>query len=86
MLTVPNEGDARVTEIPAEVIDKIDRALSKAITTSVALADDTPYPDDPRWSPWTRFHKPVADRCREAREALRERVSAAEQEPTGGER
>ncbi len=83
MLTVPNEGDARVTEIPAEVIDKIDRALSKAITTSIALADDTPYPDDPRWSPWTRFHKPVADRCREAREALRR--WAPEQEPTGEE-
>jgi hypothetical protein len=62
-------------EIPAEVIDKIDRALSKAITTSIAFGDSTPYPDDPRWSPWTRFHKPVVDRCAEARKALREASS-----------
>lgn len=52
-------------------LEAIDRALSKAITHLIATADDTPYPDDPRWSPWTRFQKPLAERCREAREPVR---------------
>lgn len=49
----------------------VDRALSKAITHLIATADDTPYSDDPRWSPWTRFQKPLADRCRDARGPVR---------------
>lgn len=49
----------------------IDRALTKTISHMVAFADSAPYPDDPRWSPWTRFQKPLAERCRAAREPVR---------------
>src|ERR687889_9342 len=41
-------------------LEAIDRALSKTIAHLVAFANTTPYLDDPRWSPWTRFQKPLA--------------------------
>lgn len=52
-------------------VERIDYTLTKAISHLIAFADDTPYLDDPRWSPWTRFQKPLADRCRVAREIVR---------------
>lgn len=54
----------------------IEKALSGTIQHMVAFADNTPYTDDPRWSPWTRFQKRVADRCGEARRILREKQGA----------
>jgi hypothetical protein len=62
-------------------LDAIDRALSKTISHLIATADDTPFADDPRWSPWTRFQKPLADRCREARKPVRDALRA---EPAQG--
>lgn len=69
-------------EVPQDVIDKVDRALTKCITTSIALSDrlDDPYPDDPRWTPWTRFAKPAADRALDARKALRSYSDASRRE------
>jgi hypothetical protein len=55
----------------------IDRALSATISHLIATADDTPYSDDPRWTPWTRFQKPLAERCRLAREPVREALRNA---------
>jgi hypothetical protein len=52
-------------------LEAVDRALSKTIAHLIAMADDTPYPDDSRWSPWTRFQKPLADRCAQARGPVR---------------
>lgn len=57
-------------------LQAVDRALTKAITYLVAMGDTTPYPDDPRWSPWTRFQKPLVDRCRAAREPVRTALNA----------
>lgn len=58
-------------------LEAIDRALSKSIAHLIAFADDTPYPDDPRWSPWTRFQKPLAERCEAARAPVREALRDA---------
>lgn len=49
----------------------IDRALTKTVTQAIAFYSDKPYPDDPRWTPWTRFGKPLANRADEARKMLR---------------
>ncbi|MEJ7788020.1 MAG: hypothetical protein WKF96_24740 [Solirubrobacteraceae bacterium] len=62
--------------VPRELVERIDRALTRAITVAIALGDSTPYEDDPRWSPWTRYHAPVAERCEAARKALRELAGA----------
>jgi hypothetical protein len=59
-------------------LEAIDRALSKTIAHLVAFANTTPYLDDPRWSPWTRFQKPLADRCDAARAKVRATLSAQE--------
>lgn len=56
--------------LPRAVVEQASDALRKASVHLVAFADNNPYPDDPRWSPWTRFQKPVTDRCYAAREAL----------------
>lgn len=66
------ENDAYV-KLPVDVLDKIDRALTEATTTSLMFgpALDEPYPDDPRWSPRTRFLDPMGRRALAARDALR---------------
>lgn len=57
--------------ISSELADAIDRALTKTITSAIAHYSSEPYPDDPRWSPWTRFGKRLADRAGDARRELR---------------
>jgi hypothetical protein len=57
-------------EVPQHVIDQTVAALRKAEIHMVAFADAEPYKDDPRWSPWDRFQKPVAKCCKAARTAL----------------
>jgi hypothetical protein len=49
---------------------RVEYALRRAAAHAVAFADNTPYPDDPRWTPWTRFGKPVAERCTNARKII----------------
>jgi hypothetical protein len=44
------------------------------ITISPLLEE--PYPDDPRWSPWTRFGKRACDRGQAARKQVREALTA----------
>lgn len=56
-------------------MDLIERALSDAIKHLVAHGDRSPYPDDPRWSPWTRFEKPLIDKLVAARDQHRGAVS-----------
>ena len=63
--------------ISRELADQIDRALTKTITSAVAFYSTEPYPDDPRWTPWTRFGKPLCARAEKARSELREAVANA---------
>lgn len=50
---------------------RVEEALRGAAVAAIAHYSDEPYEDDPRWSPWTRFGKRVADRCELARTILR---------------
>ena len=59
-----------------KALERADRALTKTISHLIAFADDTPYPDDPRWSKWTRFQKPLAEQCRQARSDVRAALEA----------
>jgi hypothetical protein len=70
--------------ISVELAQQIDRALSKAMSHMIAMANTTPYPDDPRWSPWTRWQKPLSEQCGEARKALREAIRDAKTEKEAG--
>ena len=51
-----------------------DEALRRNIVTWIALAPllDEPYPDDPRWTPYTRFAKRAMRQAGDARKAIRE--------------
>ena len=42
-----------------EALAESEDALRRVATTCIALSDllDKPYPDDPRWTPYTRFVK-----------------------------
>lgn len=46
-----------------EALDVANKALHQNITTWITLSPvlEEPYPDDPRWTPWTRFGKRAAD-------------------------
>lgn len=73
-----------MAEIPQDVLDQIDVALTKCVTTSIALSNtlDVPYKDDPSWTPWTRFAKPAADRAFAARKALRAALASPRTQET----
>lgn len=61
--------------VPAmvEALAESQDALRKITTTCIALSDllDKPYPDDPRWTPYTRFVKPALQRVERARHRAR---------------
>jgi hypothetical protein len=62
-----------MSEIPDDVLDRVERALTEATATALTLgpALDKPYPDDPRWSPNTRFLEPMGRRAFDAKVVLR---------------
>lgn len=59
--------------IPADVLDRVEEALTNIATAVLAVAPslEKPYPDDPRWTPWTRFVERPGNEAINAREALR---------------
>jgi hypothetical protein len=71
----PSDSGDTVT-ISRELAKHIDRALTNSATTLIAVLGDDPYPDDPRWTPWTRFGSPVCARISEVRKGLREALRA----------
>ena len=56
-----------------EALAESEDALRRVATTCIALSDllDKPYPDDPRWTPYTRFVKPALQRVERARHCAR---------------
>ena len=63
--------DENVT-LPRKVVEQAAEALRNAKVNAIAHYSNEPYPDDPRWTPWTRFGKRVADRCDRYEKALKE--------------
>ena len=59
--------------IPTDVLDKVECALMVATSTAIMLGSSLsdPYPDDPRWTPNTRFLEPMGKRAMAAKDALR---------------
>jgi hypothetical protein len=47
----------------------------RALTVKPTL--DTPYPDDPRWTPWTRWVEPEARRAHDLAMGVRKHLAAA---------
>ena len=57
------------TEALREGAEALGAAFKVALTVKPLL--DKPYPDDPRWTPWTRWVDRAARRCFNARSTLR---------------
>lgn len=64
-------ADDVVLVVARDDLERVDEALRSAAVSAIAHYASEPYEDDPQWSPWSRFGKPVADRCTRAREILR---------------
>jgi hypothetical protein len=63
----------RRLEEAEELLRECAEALRKNETTWIALSAtlDQPYPDDPRWSPWTRFGERAARAASQAKRSAR---------------
>lgn len=67
--------DRELLEQAAETLMNCAKA---ALTVKPNL--DKPYPDDPRWSPWTRWVEPRARRAHDLAITIRQHSRAAPQE------
>lgn len=71
----------------AEAADALRNVGKKALVVQPTLSK--PYPDDPRWTPWTRFLGPAADRAYNLGCEIRRKLKASEsgigqcQQPAG---
>jgi hypothetical protein len=67
----PSEG-----KLDDHLIARLKEANRKVSSACIAVVSNEPYPDDPRWTPWTRFIHPALTRLdaavREAATALSE--------------
>jgi hypothetical protein len=63
-----------VSEIPDDVLNRVERALTNATVVALTLGPrlSDPYPDDPRWTPNTRWLEPMGKRALAAKMALRD--------------
>jgi hypothetical protein len=70
-----------------EALEVAEKALhaNKAAWLTLAPALSTPYPDDPRWTPWTRFGERAGRAAWDAGDKVREALAAHRaQEKAGG--
>lgn len=63
-----------MSEIPDEVLDRVERALKDCYHAALTLSNglNEPYLDDPRWTPWTRWLGPASQKAYDARRELRD--------------
>lgn len=66
-------AEAGYTVVKTGVLREGAQALGEAFKVALTVKPllDKPYPDDPRWTPWTRWVDRAARRCFNARSALR---------------
>lgn len=64
-------NDSDTVTLSRDVVDQAIKALRNAKVNAIAHYSNEPYPDDPRWSPWTRFGHRVVQRCDYSEKALR---------------
>ncbi len=81
-------AESRLASVPALVealreCDEEGRALT-ADLIAVKLHLDDPYPDDPRWTPWTRFVERGLRRLDAARKKARAALTVYEQSQGNG--
>lgn len=65
-----------MTDVPDDVLDRVERALSRCAGVSLVLRGNQslnePYPDDERWTPYTRWVEPASRKAYDAYHLLRE--------------
>lgn len=59
-----------------ELLERAAAALMDCATVALTVQPDLeqPYRDDPRWSPWTRWVEPKANRAYELAVTIRKRL------------
>lgn len=74
--------ESRVKELEAALAEA-KASLGENITTWITLepALSTPYPDDPRWTPWTRFGERAFRAAGRAHETVRRALTSAPSAP-----
>jgi hypothetical protein len=70
-------GERTATELAAQVVDTRRQIIGAFMAVKGYL--DTPYPDDPRWTPWTRFVERALTRVDDLPDVARELCQRAEQ-------
>lgn len=60
--------------VPSSVLDEVEAALRRCSVAFLTVAPrlETPFPDAPEWSPWTRTAAPAGERAEAALKGLRE--------------
>jgi hypothetical protein len=84
---VPEGLERAIQQRMREALETAEEALRENVTTWLTLSPvlETPYPDAPHLTPWTRFGKRAADRAAEAQRIARRAISpASPQEGTDG--
>ena len=64
------------TDALRELLEDAKRVFTAGLTVKPYL--DSPYPDDDRWTPWTRFLRPALVRLDESRVKARRALAAVE--------
>lgn len=77
--TPPAAGTEQAEAAERELLELAGRALSsftlRALTVKPSL--ETPYRDDPRWTPWTRWLEPEARRAHDIARRIRKHLAAS---------
>lgn len=62
-----------IVTLDRALVERAERALRGVAKTALVVKPtlDQPYPDDPRWTPWTRWMEKDAHEAFNASEALR---------------
>ena len=64
--------EAEARELLTEAADALWESSKAALVVKPTL--DTPYPDDPRWTPWTRWVEPKARRAHDVAMKIRKHL------------
>jgi hypothetical protein len=76
-----SDGSRDTITLPREVVEEALKALGQAYSTALTVRRgqiDAPYSDDPAWTPYTRWVRPMGRRTHDAHAALLRAIKVVE--------